>query len=112
HTEKRGLLKLHGQSKAQRVVKHSVTRLIVEIREDNSVLVRESWRAVKIKVPGDRERQHSCRSSWKNNLPAFRAVGRSGGRLRRSRVSFQPLEVGAKVRRVLIAQIPIFFETL
>ena len=39
--EERRLLKLDRQSLAQRVVKHRVTGLVVEIREDNRVLVGE-----------------------------------------------------------------------
>ena len=37
--EERRLLKLHRQSLAQRVVKHRIAGLIVEIREDNGILV-------------------------------------------------------------------------
>src|SRR5439155_4778671 len=57
--EERRLLKLHGQSLAQRVVKHSVTCLVIEIREDNRVLVGECWRAVNVEVTCDGKRQRS-----------------------------------------------------
>ena len=67
--EERRLLKLHGQSLAQRVVKHRVTGLVIEIREDNRVLVGECWRAVKIEIPGDGERQQS-RGGGHDHLPA------------------------------------------
>ena len=43
--EERRLLKLHGQSLAQRVVKHRVAGLVLEIREDNRVLLGERRRA-------------------------------------------------------------------
>ena len=78
--EERRLLKLHGQSLAQRVVEHRVTGLVLEIREDNRVLVGECWRRGELEVPGDGERQHAaaagtitfqrsvvtagCRSCW------------------------------------------------
>ena len=42
--EERGLLKLHGQSLAQRVVKHRIAGLVLEVREDDRVLLRESRR--------------------------------------------------------------------
>ena len=46
--EERRLLKLHGQSLAQRVVEHRVACLVIEIREDNRVLVGECrWAASK-----------------------------------------------------------------
>jgi hypothetical protein len=37
--EERGLLKLHGQPLAQRVVKHRIARLVIEVREDKGILV-------------------------------------------------------------------------
>ena len=39
--EERRLLKLHGQALAQRVVKHRVAGLVIELREDNRVPVGE-----------------------------------------------------------------------
>ena len=41
--EERRLLKLHGQSLAQRVVKDRIARPVVEIREDNRVLLGQLW---------------------------------------------------------------------
>ena len=72
--EERRLLKLHGQSLAQRVVKYRIAGLVLKIREDDRVLLRESRRPVKIDVPCDRERQHR-RGSRKNHLPARRSRG-------------------------------------
>ena len=112
--EERGLLKLHGQPLAQRVVKHRVAGLVLEIREDNRVRVGEWWRAVNIEVPGDGERQQS-RGGGHDHLPACDGGDgglRTAGHPARIRVPLQALEVRANVRRVLVAQIPIFFEAL
>ena len=43
--EERRLLKLHGQSLAQRVVKYRIAGLVLEVREDDRVLLRERRRA-------------------------------------------------------------------
>jgi len=51
--EKWRLLQLYGQSLAKRAVEHRVAGAVVEIGEDNRVLVRESWRAVKRAVACD-----------------------------------------------------------
>ena len=75
------------------------------------------WCAVKIEVPCDDERQHS-RGSRNDHLPAFcdavclAAAVATGCHPARIRVPLQALEVGANVRRVLVAQVAIFFEAL
>ena len=112
--EERRLLKLHGQSLAQRVVIHRVTGLVIEIREDNRVSVGQCRGMAKVDVSCDRERQHRG-GSRKNHLPARDDRGGEWGRhaaghVHRAGVSFQALKVGANVRRVLVAQIAIFFE--
>ena len=59
--EERRLLKLHGQSLAQRVVKHRIAGLVVEIREDNGVLLGQlgSRRGIAMrKRPGRHSAQH------------------------------------------------------
>ena len=56
--EKRRLLQLHGQSLAQRVVKHRIAGLVVEIGQDDGVLVGESGGAMKIEVCRGEQRQN------------------------------------------------------
>ena len=62
-----GLFKLYRQTLAKRLVKDGVACRVREIGEDNGVLVRESWCAVKIEVPCAEECQPSYRT-----LPALR----------------------------------------
>src|SRR6185436_9951492 len=105
--EERRLSKVDGQSLAQRVVKYGLARRVLEIGEDDRVLLRESRRPMKVNVPRDRERQHNCRCSAKNDLPAFRRRGREAGRQRRARVPSQALKVCANLRRVLVAELAV-----
>ena len=46
-SEERGLFQLHRQPLPKRLVKDRIARLVLEIRQDNRVLRREFWRAVK-----------------------------------------------------------------
>src|SRR5206468_3709855 len=114
--EERRLSKLYRQPLAKRPVEHGVARRVYEIGDDDRVLVREFWCAVKIEVTCGEERQHS-RHSRNNHLPAFCDVSRGAGprtccHPTRVRVPLQALEIGADFRSVLVAQVAIFFEAL
>src|SRR5207244_12904062 len=114
--EERRLFKLYRQTLAKRPIKHGVTRRVYEVGEDNCVLVREFWCAVKIEVTCGEERQHG-RDGRDYHLPALRGVS-CGSRLhtgcypRGIRVPLQALQIGANFRSVLVAQVAIFFEAL
>src|ERR1700739_1538133 len=63
------LFKLHGQTLPQCAVENGIAGGICEVREDEGVLVRQSWRAVKIKEARDGERQHR-RGGRRDDVPA------------------------------------------
>src|ERR1700733_1333552 len=110
------LFELYRQPLAKRPVKHGVARRVREVGENNLILVRQSWRAVKIEVTCDQERQHSHRSR-DDRLPAFCQVG-LGSEIRRYyrpariRVPLQALQVSANLRAALVAQLTVFLQTL
>ena len=106
------LFQLHRQPLAKRPVKHGVAGRVCEIGEDNGVLVREFWRAVKIEVACGEERQHSRGGG--NRLPVFCGSGLVPARLSpgRIRVPLQALQVGANLRSVLVAQVAILLQAL
>ena len=67
--QERRLFELYRQSLAKRAVKHGVTRRVFEISEDDGVLVREFWCAVKIEVA---RRDEPCQEqSSQDQLPAL-----------------------------------------
>ena len=72
--------------------------------------------AVNIEVPGDGERQHSRGGRQRSPSSAWRVAwsvrAARWSIAARIRVPLQALEVGANVRRVLVAQVAIFFEAL
>ena len=68
------LLKFYGQSLSQRVVKYRIAGLILEICEDESVLLGESWGTVNIKIHRGGQPQNG-RSGSKHALPAASSGG-------------------------------------
>ena len=116
--EERRLLKLHGQPLAQRVVKHRIAGLVLKVREDDGVLVREFRCAVNIEVRGAGAARAGPRQQERSPSSALRQS--SSGRSSVCAPDVRPESV-SRFRRcrsvrmsgsVLVAQVAIFFEAL
>ena len=116
--EERRLFELYRQPLAKRPVEHRVAGRVREIGEDNRVLVRESWRGGANRGNLRRAMRPAgaaaAATTTFQRLAMPRAVAGSALVVtrRRIRVALQALEVGADVRRVLVAQGAILLEAL
>ena len=105
------LFKLYCQPLAKRPVKDGVACRVRDISEDNRVFVRECWRALKVDVTCDEERQRSRRRRSNDRLPAF-GDGWCDAGLRTCCHPRQPPQVDDQFTCGLIAFGGIFFEGL
>src|SRR5208283_5626162 len=116
NAEERRLFQLYGKPLPQRAVENGVAGRVCKVREDNRVLVRKFWRAVKIEVACDEQRQHYC-DAGNNHFPmlcdARRGRGpRTGCDAPGICVALQTAEVGTNLRSMLVAQVAIFLQAL